>query len=424
MNTIPEFKSDLASSMRAYCEHSLHIHSYVVKNFPTLRQLDEHCHSIGHCSGVLDADLVTTFLEATEDRLQAGRVLVIRGLAYHMQQAGTYAYVIPLFSDKRKKAKTKTFESQFKERMEAFIHEKRSLGYKYLNEAHFLRYFDAFIVSRGYQETELTRSMVLDYSVRPGTESKKTRKNKLSIVRLFAQYLVRNGENAYVYDEVLGDSHPLPYVFDCSETKAFFQSLDVNKYRFHWGKYLYPVYFRLLYTTGMRESEACSIERADIDYKKRRFLIRDAKGQKDRYVYFSETACQMLKSFDAKFEMFFPGRLYLFIGTKCTADSCLSNATVRHAFRKCWAAAGLPYDRDNGISPCVHSFRHTYTIDKIAQWQQEGRNVDSLIPYLSTQLGHKSIQETYHYCMRIDSKFGEIMDSSKMPTSIVPEVSH
>lgn len=422
MNTNPAFKSDLAPFMTSYCKQSLQSNSDIVKNLRMLRQFDDYCHDEGHCMGILDANIVTGFLQFKGTGLQVERILAIRALAYHMQQTGIQAYVIPLFCDRPKKAVHKTFESQFKERMLAFINEKRSLGYKYENEACFLRYFDNFIVAKGYEDANLTSSMVLAYSVRPRTESKKTRKNKLSVVRLFAQYLVRCGENAYIYEELLGDSKSLPYVYDRSETKAFFQALDSNHYKFHWGKYLYPVYFRILYTTGMRESEACCIERADVDYEKRRFTIRDAKGQKDRYVYFSETSCQMLKSFEAKFELFFPSRRYLFIGTTCTSGSHVSNATVRNAFRKCWEAAGLPYDRENGISPCVHSFRHTYTMDKITQWQQEGRNVDSLIPYLSTQLGHKSIKETYHYCMRLDSRFGEIMDSAKMPTNIVPEV--
>jgi integrase len=328
-----------------------------------------------------------------------------------------------LFFDRLKRPFHKTFESQFKDRMEAFLSEKRALGYKYQSESYFLRYFDNFIVSKGYGETELTRQMVLEYSLRPETESMRTRRNKLSIVKLFGQYLVRTGENAYIYDEVLRDLKQVPYVFDSSETKAFFQALDSNKYRFHWGRYQYPVYFRVLYTTGMRESEVCCIKRADIDYEKHRLLVRDAKGQKDRYVYFSEPTCKMLICFDAKLEQFFPNRVYLFIGTACTPDSHVSNATVRHAFRKCWAAAGLPYDRANGISPCVHSFRHTYVLDRITQWQREGRNVDALLPYLSEQLGHKSLEETYRYCMRLDTRFSEIINPSQIAKDIIPEVS-
>jgi len=409
MNTIPAFKSDLAPFMTSYCEQSLQCNYDVVKkNFRMFRQLDDYCHKEGHCLGILDEKLVIGFLESKGEKPQTEMILAIRALAYHMQQAGIRAYVIPLYNNRPKNTVTKTFESCLKDKMEVFISEKRSLGYKYQNEANFLRCFDNFIASKGYTGLTLTRAMVLEYSVRPETETKKTRKNKLSIIKLFAQYLVRNGECAYIYEEVLGDSYSLPYVFDQSETEAFFQSLDSNNYRFHWGKYLYPVYFRILYHTGMRESEACCIERADVDYEKRRFLIRDAKGQKDRFVYFSD-------SFDVKFEFLFPSRRYLFIGTTCTTDSRISNGTVRRSFRKCWLAAGLPYDRDNGISPCVHSFRHTYVMDKITQWQQEGKNVDALIPFLSKQLGHKSIQETY-------TRFGEIMDSSNMPTHIVPEV--
>ena len=84
--------------------------------------------------------------------------------------------------------------------------------------------------------------------------------------------------------------------------------------------------------------------------------------------------------------------------------------------------AGLRYDPTNDIRPCVHSFRHTYVQDKIFQWHRQGRDVNLLIPYLSAQLGHSSINATYQYCMRLDTKFDEIFGSMASCTTIVPEV--
>lgn len=422
MTKIPEFMSDLAAVMTAYCAQQQCCHADEIQRSRILRQFDRYCQNIGHCTGCLDAAAVNGFLASQTSNATDNQISVIRSLAYYLHQRGIHAYVIPLFSTSDKKTNTKQFASCLAEQMKAFTQEKRSLGYTYQNEERFLRQFDEFLVEHAYEGTQLTPAMVRDYSARRGAESKKTRKNKLSIVKLFGMYLIRMGEQAYIFEEMLGDAYVLPYVFSHDEITAFFLALDTNTYRFHWGKYLYPVYFRILYTTGMRETEACRIVRTDIEYEWQRILIRDAKGQKDRYVYVSETTCHMLKRFDAKFEQFFPCRKFLFIGTTCTADSHLSNTTVKRAFRKCWSAAGLPYDRANGISPCVHAFRHTYVVDKIAQWHEEGRNVNALMPYLSAQLGHKSLQTTYQYCMRLDARFGEIMDSAVMNAAIVPEV--
>lgn len=45
----------------------------------------------------------------------------------------------------------------------------------------------------------------------------------------------------------------------------------------------------LLLDTGARSSEACNLSLDDVDLEGRSLLIRNGKGQKDRYVFFSDT---------------------------------------------------------------------------------------------------------------------------------------
>jgi integrase len=73
---------------------------------------------------------------------------------------------------------------------------------------------------------------------------------------------------------------------------------------------------------------------------------------------------------------------------------------------------------------CTHAFRHTYVLGILTQWQNEGKDVDNLIPYLSKQLGHKSIRETYLYCTRLDTKFSEITALDTSRSGIIPEVAY
>jgi integrase len=186
---------------------------------------------------------------------------------------------------------------------------------------------------------------------------------------------------------------------------------------------VYPVYYRLLYATGLRESEACGIERENLDFVAKRILILEAKGNKDRYVYFADDVATMLLRYDQMMDGFFPCRRWLFVGA-LNPQSMLEPACVRAVFSAVWKLSGMKAPQDLNNRPCTHAFRHTYVLEILTQWQNEGKNVDNLIPYLSKQLGHKSIRETYLYCTRLDAKFSEITALDTSRSGIIPEVSH
>ena len=52
--------------------------------------------------------------------------------------------------------------------------------------------------------------------------------------------------------------------------------------------------FFVLAHTGIRASECHDLQYQDLDLAGRRLLVRQGKGQRDRLVYLSDTACQAL----------------------------------------------------------------------------------------------------------------------------------
>jgi integrase len=49
------------------------------------------------------------------------------------------------------------------------------------------------------------------------------------------------------------------------------------------------------------------------------------------------------------------------------------------------------------FQPRLHDFRHTFAVRRLISWYREGKDVQRLLPHLSTYLGHVDIDSTAHY---------------------------
>jgi integrase len=45
----------------------------------------------------------------------------------------------------------------------------------------------------------------------------------------------------------------------------------------------------------------------------------------------------------------------------------------------------------------LRSFRHTFAVQRLRTWYEEGADLTTLLPHLSVYLGHVSPEETYWY---------------------------
>lgn len=138
-------------------------------------------------------------------------------------------------------------------------------------------------------------------------------------------------------------------------------------------------FFELLYSSGLRISEALRLRRSDLDEAERRLLVRRGKGRKDRVVALTEVALQFLQRYLAEE----PGQStdsLLF----ASPSGPLSAKTARRHFHRWALAAGVQRE---GVT--VHSLRHACA----THLAENGAD----LRYVQELLGHERIETTVRY---------------------------
>jgi site-specific recombinase XerD len=108
----------------------------------------------------------------------------------------------------------------------------------------------------------------------------------------------------------------------------------------------------VLLDTGIRASECCHLTLDDVDIEAKSLLIRNGKGQKERYVFFSDTTARALS------------RWLAYRPTDVLDDSVfISNRTLERMTRNCLAVAIKRLGDRAGIKGArvsPHTLRHTF----------------------------------------------------------------
>lgn len=142
--------------------------------------------------------------------------------------------------------------------------------------------------------------------------------------------------------------------------------------------------WEVLYGTGLRSSECCGLDLADLDFAQRTLLVRRGKGAKDRLLPMGETAREALERYleagRPRFEdPHSPPALFLNRdGTRITTK------TLQERLRLYLDQAWL-----KGARPTVHSLRHSFA----AHLLEGGAGLLEIREFL----GHSSVQTTQIY---------------------------
>ena len=88
------------------------------------------------------------------------------------------------------------------------------------------------------------------------------------------------------------------------------------------------------------------------------------------------------------------------IGVRIATPSCRAQRYSAH-FRAVGAAhvkrAGIQRKDGGRFQPRLHDLRHTFAVNRLLQWYQQGADVQKLLPQLSTYLGHRKLFHTQVY---------------------------
>jgi site-specific recombinase XerD len=160
----------------------------------------------------------------------------------------------------------------------------------------------------------------------------------------------------------------LPVVLSPEEVTRLLRSIRSPKQR---------VILMTAYAAGLRVSEAVALRVGDIDSQRMLIRVRQAKGQKDRYVMLSPRLLEALRSYWKKYrptDLLFPGM---------RGGRSITTRQVYRACRQACAAAGLTKHAT------VHTLRHSFATHLL-----EG-GID--LRTIQVLLGHGSIKTTALY---------------------------
>lgn len=316
----------------------------------------------------------------------------------------------------------KAFVGEFKELLESFIKQKRSLGYKYDTTRDNLRRFSKYTLDYRIDNKSMSKELVLGWTARRKTESVTTWGHRASDLRQFALYLQSQGYEAFIPlkgHKVRRDEY-IPYIFTHDEIDRFFQVVDSIPPHPQSNKHeSYPLLFRLLYCCGLRISEARHLKISNVDFDNGVLFIRESKFNKDRLVPVSVNLADMFAKYHALFNVNNPPEDYYFRNKNGTP---LTRGWVYKVYRKLLWKAGISHG-GKGKGPRLHDMRHTFCVHTLAKQVKDGVDLYIALPILSAYVGHNSVGATQRYVRLTAEAYPELIEKvSRTCAYIIPEV--
>jgi integrase len=318
------------------------------------------------------------------------------------------------------------YSSVFAGYLNDFISARRKSGYLYDNGAYWLYRFDRFCADAQVSDPCITKALYEKWAVKSDMETKTTQRNRLQPVRCFSEYLNTLGIRSYMPLKMPKPEKNVPYLMTDKDISEFFEQVDLydageHVPAFHRMALEYKVLFRLIYCCGLRNNEACSLKVEDIDLESGVMTIRQSKGNKDRVVYLSEDMrllCLdyrnwMHSQYGDDSEWFFPGK---------SLDIHIPKTSVDRKFNEFWNTTHASSVCDK--KPTVHCLRHAFVIRRVNLWMEKDLQLQVMMPYLSSYLGHKGPIETYYYYHQVEDVFKTVRRKDSMSARVIPEVQH
>jgi len=293
-----------------------------------------------------------------------------------------------------------TFSSPFAESMKAFLDYRAALGYARTHNQEVLANLDRFIVAEYPAATELTNDLVMRWvGAQTGNLGQKT-----SSIRMYAEYLLSTGANAYVLPRkaIARTSSPsnryseTAHMFTDDELSRLFRAIDTipQDRREPMLSIIFPVMIRLTYTCGLRPNESRVLKCSRINFETSTILITETKGNKERIVVMSPAMLERCKEYDTKRALFSHGSEYFF---PTWNGGAFEPRAVQRYFRECWERANPGIDKNMLPSVRVYDLRHRFATAALIRWLNNGAELGAKLAYLQAYMGHDNINETLYY---------------------------
>jgi integrase len=277
-----------------------------------------------------------------------------------------------------------------------FVSLRRAAGARYDSQVLLLEAFDRYLCEC-VPQPPLRRQHLLDYVERLGRLCDRARDNAVCVVWQALAHAIVHGASVEPLPPRPRQAPPRlrvrpPRLVTLEEVQA----LSTACRRLPPLDGLRPVttatLIGLLWTTGMRIGEALALELGDIESTEHLLTIRRGKFGKARVLPLRASTAAALSSY-----VHHPKRSMhtaalsspLFVSGR---QRRLSYPAAADSFQAAVALARIAPPL-----PRFHDMRHSFALHRVAHWYATGRDVHTLLPALSTYLGHVSVEHTRCY---------------------------
>ncbi len=269
-----------------------------------------------------------------------------------------------------------------------------------------LRSFDSYCYENHPNDSELSHALIKGWfsyesATRPGCL-----RDAYFSMNGFLKYFKR--EDLLLSSDYLPkkQSAPMPYLLSDEELVSFFSALNNAHWTDRLSRYTMGCLIRLLYSTGIRPTEARLLKLADVDLIYGTIEIKHAKRHIDRTITVSDETKEMLSRYNFQRSLFVANSEYFFSRSD---GSAISQNYLWNTVTRCWKTANANVKDIPTITP--YTFRHQFASAILMKWLEEGKDLYAMMPYLKAHMGHLHYSSTVYYIHLLPTR---LLDSANI----------
>lgn len=306
-------------------------------------------------------------------------------------------------------SRNKVFTGPLAEHLRGLLEEKRSLGYKYEEQARLMSVLDE--MSKQYDCSEgLSRELCLAFVERKPNWRQATQEGRVALIRILAEYMIRHDAPAYLIDSnIVTNQHEdfKPYIFTHKQISDIFAVADKIKPNGVNSHVFYPTILRVQYGCGLRISETLGLRMKDVDFDCQLLHVINAKNKKDRDIPVGDSVIEYMKWYKRKVHSAYAPEDYFFKSRYGTGH--YEKTAVNHYFRDILFDCGIKHGGRNEGGPHLHNLRHTFCVHSLEAMLRNGITHQVALPLLMTYMGHSTLSATGRYLKLTAEAFPELV---------------
>ena len=310
------------------------------------------------------------------------------------------------------------WKSSVSDLIKQFVNFKHLSVIKFEGQERCLQHFDHYFYYNGFEGRAITKEILLPFIYEQD--------NSVSMICMkerlfaeFAQYLSDRGFHAFVIKPryTIPRSNYIPHIYTSDERRRFLAAVDSYPAIYNSNRNIIdPVMFRVIIGTGCRLSEILNLRMSDHDREDGALRIMHSKNDRSRIVPLCSSLIYRLETYIDTFHKDSPADAVLFPGRN---GGVMDKSTAYIRFRNYLFMADIPH---TASGPRIHDFRHTLAVENLRRWAESGKDLSTMLPYLSAFMGHSDFRATQYYLRMTAEVYPKLVEQMEdLLWDIIPE---